>query len=58
MRGAAPRTQYRSNSFYQEAKLSNLLPGSSLVDVCLDTARQRMVKSEEEIEIIKLGAAT
>jgi len=39
-------------------KLSNLLPGSSLVDVCLDTARQRMVKSEEEIEIIKLGAAT
>ena len=34
------------------------MPESILVDVGVDTARQRMVKSEEEIEIIKLGAAT
>ena len=28
------------------------------MDVGVDTARQRMFKSNEEIEIIKLGAAT
>jgi len=39
-------------------KLQSIVPESILVDVGVDTARQRMVKSEEEIEIIKLGAAT
>jgi len=39
-------------------KLQSILPENILVDVGVDTARQRMVKSQEEIEIIKLGAAT
>ena len=34
------------------------LPGCDLVDVGADTARQRMIKSQEEIEVIKVGAAT
>lgn len=45
-------------SFQNYGKLQSLLPESSLVDVGVDTARQRMFKSNEEIEIIKLGAAT
>jgi len=39
-------------------KLSSLLPNCTLVDVSKVTARQRMIKSKEEIEVIKLGAAT
>ena len=34
------------------------LPGCDLVDIGADTARQRMIKSQEEIEVIKVGAAT
>ena len=34
------------------------LPGCDLVDIGVDTARQRMIKSQEEIEVIKVGAAT
>merc|ERR1712106_578416 len=45
-------------SLENHGKLRSLLPESSLVDVGVATARQRMFKSEEEIEIIKLGAAT
>ena len=39
-------------------KLSGVLPDCHLVDVGLDTSIQRMIKSEEEMSIIKLGAAT
>jgi len=39
-------------------KLSSLLPDCTLVDIGKVTARQRMFKSKEEIEVIKLGAAT
>merc|ERR1719495_769560 len=45
-------------SFDNHKKLQSIVPESILVDVGVDTAKQRMVKSEEEIEIIKLGAAT
>lgn len=39
-------------------KLESLLPGCNLVDVGEAAARIRMVKSREEIEVTKLGAAT
>ena len=39
-------------------KLQTALPQCQLVDVAVDTARQRMIKSPEEIEVIKVGAAT
>ena len=39
-------------------KLQTALPQCQLVDVAGDTARQRMIKSPEEIEVIKVGAAT
>ena len=40
------------------SKLGCALPGRELVDVAPATAAQRMLKSEEEVEVIKLGAAT
>ena len=39
-------------------KLSGVLADCHLVDVGLDTSVQRMIKSEEEMAVIKLGAAT
>ena len=39
-------------------KLSDVLPDCQLVDVGLDTSVQRMIKSKEEMSVIKLGAAT
>ncbi|MER7011639.1 M24 family metallopeptidase [Saccharopolyspora sp. NPDC000359] len=38
------------------AQLADALPGFSLVDIAAATMRQRMVKSAEEIELIKHGA--
>ena len=35
-----------------------MLAGCNLVDVGLETSVQRMVKSQQEIDVIKLGAAT
>ena len=39
-------------------KLCSVLSGCNLVDVGLETSAQRMVKSQQEIDVIKLGAAT
>ena len=38
------------------AKLQEAFAGVELVDVCQGTMRQRMIKSAEEIEVIKHGA--
>ena len=43
---------------WSHRKLQSALTGCDLVDVGLATSEQRMIKSEEEIEVIKLGAET
>ena len=39
-------------------KLSSALGHPAIIDIGADAARLRMVKSKEEIEVIKIGAAT
>jgi len=38
-------------------KLSAALPSANIVDISQETGEQRMIKSDEEIEITKIGAA-
>ena len=51
-------TLYRSLILLHFRKLGSILGECNLMDVGLETSIQRMIKSSEEIEIIKLGAAT
>jgi len=50
--------EYDHLSLQQHQKLGSILGECNLMDVGLETSIQRMIKSSEEIEIIKLGAAT
>ena len=51
-------TLYRSLRLLKLRKLGSILSDCDLTDVGLETSIQRMIKSNEEMEIIKLGAAT
>ena len=58
-RGITPRrigVEFDTLSLGAHAKFEALFEGAELVDVSLDAMRQRMVKSAEEIEVIKHGA--
>lgn len=58
-RGIMPRrvgVEFDTLSLDAHAKLQAVLGGAELVDVAQDAMRQRMVKSAEEIEVIKHGA--
>ncbi|GAA2468346.1 M24 family metallopeptidase [Terrabacter carboxydivorans] len=58
-RGIAPRrigVEFDTLSLDAHAKLQAALGGAELVDVAQDAMRQRMVKSAEEIEVIRHGA--
>ncbi|NUR82094.1 MAG: M24 family metallopeptidase, partial [Dermatophilaceae bacterium] len=58
-RGISPRrvgVEFDALSLDAHAKLQAVLGGAELVDVAQDAMRQRMIKSAEEIEVIKHGA--
>jgi creatinase len=58
-RGISPRrigVEFDTLSLDAHAKLQAALGSAELVDVAQDAMRQRMVKSAEEIEVIKQGA--
>lgn len=58
-RGISPKrigVEFDTLSLDAHAKLQAALGGAELVDVAQDAMRQRMVKSAEEIEVIKHGA--
>jgi creatinase len=58
-RGITPRrvgVEFDTLSLDSHAKLQASLGGAELVDVAQDAMRQRMIKSAEEIEVIKHGA--
>ncbi|MFH5822851.1 aminopeptidase P family protein [Georgenia sp. AZ-5] len=58
-RGITPRrigAEFDTLSLDAHAKFQALFEGAELVDVAQDAMRQRMVKSAEEIEVIKHGA--
>jgi creatinase len=58
-RGISPRrvgVEFDTLSLDAHAKLQTALGGAELVDVAHDAMRQRMIKSPEEIEVIKHGA--